>query len=131
MFNKLLKIYALIICLGMTIALFFISVNAYDIVTDLYLPKYKYSYRLKKFNSNKEFLKSVTDSKEHKALAMLADAEITNARNKIKEEYLADIKSDALAKSIKLSGWLLITVIFLYVHWNLYKKTCVDGHSDI
>ena len=36
----------------MTLALFFVTIRAYDIATDLGLFKYKYGHKLKAFSSN-------------------------------------------------------------------------------
>lgn len=129
MSTKILKIYALIVCLVMTLSLFLITVYAYGIATDLWLTKYKYNDKLQEFNSNKEFLRSLND-KEKKTLAKLPENEITQERDQRKKEYILHIKRSAIARSVSLSGWLIISIIFLLVHWNLYRRASLSCSND-
>lgn len=118
---KFMKIYALIICLIMTMILFFVTTQFYNIATDLYLNKYKYSANLKKFTSNEEFIKYL-GYKEQKSFADSSEIDITKERVKRKEEYLDRIKSKAISNLVNYTGSLLITIIFLLIHWKLYNK---------
>ncbi len=151
MIKNILQIYALLVCLITVVILivsFSISLNS---VTNLLIPQYKYYSSLRIYDSNEAYIEnyehsigftsssfqqlsssSLDDSerqywkdKMQKVLALqqLPPAQLDEKRLAARGQYLENKKVQDITSLIETFQWVLIALIFFFIHWKIYKKS--------
>lgn len=151
MIKNILQIYALLVCL-ITIVILIISFSiSLNSVTNLLIPEYKYYSSLRPYDSNEAYIEdyersigftpsslhqlssSALDESERQywkdkmqkvmALQQLPPAQLDAKRLAAREQYLEDKKIQNITSLIETFQWIVIAMIFFFIHWKIYKKS--------
>ena len=124
MIKNLIQLYCMIICLVSTIATMIITGIMLVNVTDILFTKYKFASELNKFTSNTKYIKhnNHPDSESKKKLQAMTSKEVSVLRLADKDSYIDDKKKAAQSTLIASTTWLIVFLLFFWIHWRLYKK---------
>jgi len=128
MIKNILQVYALLVCL-ITVVILIISVSlSLNLVTNLLIPEYKYSYSLRQYDSNDDYIEhykdmGTTQTQKVISLQQLTPNQLDEQRLQARARYLENQKASNIGGLIEDFQWILVAMIFFFIHWKIYKKS--------
>lgn len=151
MIKNILQLYALLVCL-ITVVILIVSFSmSLNLVTSLVIPEYKYYSSLRSYDSNEAYIEDYehsigfTSSSLHElpssslddserqywkdkmqkviALQQLPPNQLDEKRLAARRQYLENKKVQDITSLIYTLQWVLIAMIFFFIHWKIYKKS--------
>lgn len=134
--KNLPQLYALFVCSVTMLFLLLGTCICLNHVVDLAIPNYMYHRNLVKYESNYDYLKSVTDDlssavyvneseslkAKFSALNRLSSDQLTAERIHRRTQYLENTRVNDLSSLISASAWTTIVLAFFLFHWRLFRK---------
>ncbi|HJD55251.1 MAG TPA: hypothetical protein LFW21_01055 [Rickettsia endosymbiont of Pyrocoelia pectoralis] len=112
----------MVVCCITSIILLITLCLAFNSVLNLSLTEYTNAEQLIQYNTNEQYLKSQSSSKQEE-LKNLSSKELEELRINDKNEYIEVKKARAVSNIMDYSTWIIFSLIFFTVHWMMYKKT--------
>ncbi len=124
-FKNLQQIYALLVCLVSMIVLLIQGGNFLDDLTHFLFPSYRNASQLLTFHSNEAYLQHHNFGGEAERVeAKKLTPEKLTERRLIDQKHFIEVEHfRALDSLIKTIQWILVALLFFWVHWRLYKKS--------
>ncbi len=124
-FKNLQQVYALFICLISMIVLLFSAGNFLDDSTRLLFPSYRNASQLLTFQSNEAYLQhhNFGGDAERLEAKKLFPEKLTEKRLLDQKHYMEVEHFRTLDSLIKTIQWILVALLFFWLHWRLYKKS--------
>lgn len=136
--KNLLQVYALFVCFISTLILIVGSVILLQSLTDLIFPEFMNYDSLRKYETNESYRQSlekaaiqqkddweneykVQRESAHKYLQM-TPKELEEKRRQERKEFIEGRKHSSLVGIVKNLEWLVVALIFFFLHWRLYKR---------
>lgn len=133
MIKNLLHLYALLVCFITIIILMITFALSLNFVTDLLIPNYKYSSALRHYKSNEDYIQHYKEMEGQKekaiALTHLSLSQLDQKRQSDQREYLEDRKMETIASLIITFQWILVALIFFFIHWKIYQRSKACGDT--
>lgn len=123
-----LSIYALCICFTMTLVLVFDVGLIVNDITGLSVPEWRYASDLHRYNSDEAYAqymqtKEGAQSDKMPSVVSLSAQALTDKRLRERANFLENTRASDITSLIKEFQWLFVILVFLFLHWRLYKKT--------
>jgi predicted PurR-regulated permease PerM len=125
MFKNLTQVYCLIICLIASVVMIITIGIMLGSTTNLVFTEYKYISELNKFSSDEKYIeykkRSFADIKEQwqaPKAELIQEKRITE-----REDYIKEIKGNAISTVISCATWLITSLFFFIIHWKMYKRS--------
>lgn len=125
MFQNLKQLYAAAICFTATMIIMICSGLVINSLTELGFTEYKHLEYLGNFESNERYIdhKKQLDikSEDSAKISQMSTQEITVMRTKERTNYIDSKKNHAKEKLFDYFGWIIISSLFLMVHWKIVR----------
>ncbi len=128
MIKNLLQLYSLLSCLIYTILCLIFAGFLLNHSTIYFFPDLKYRSYPYHFDSNSEYLEHHKHQDEfYKELKKKSDNEIIEMRLQQQKEWEKRENKKTFSRSkegmIYHGQWLFLSLVFLVIHWGIYKKS--------
>ena len=123
MFKNLTQIYCLIVCLVASIIMMVTIGIMLNSGTDFVFTEYKYMSQLSKFSNDEKYIdhKKQISSGDKEQQKMLKPELIKEKRIADREDYIKEVKGNALSSIISCISWLITGLFFFILHWRMYR----------
>ena len=130
MFKNLTQIYCLAVCLIASVIMMVIIGIMLTSGTDLVLTEYKYMSQLSKFTSDEKYTdyQKQIDSSDKEKWQTLSKDLIKAKRIAAREDYINEIKGNAISSIITCATWLITCLFFFVSHWKMYRCCTSNTH---
>ncbi len=128
MIKNILQVYALLVCLITVIILIVTLSISLNTITNLLIPEYKYNYNLRQYDSNDDYIQHYKEMGTNHAqtvisLQQLPPSQLAEKRTNERARYLKNQRASNIGSLIESFQWILVAMIFFFIHWKLYKKS--------
>ena len=123
MFKNLTQVYCLIVCLIASVVMMITIGVVLVSGTDFALTEYKYMSQLSKFTSNEKYTdyQKQIDSSDKEKWQTLSPDLIKEKRIAAREDYINEVKGNAISSIINCATWIITGLFFFIVHWKMYR----------
>jgi len=130
MFKNLTQIYCLAVCLIASVIMMVTIGIMLTNGTDLVLTEYKYMSQLSKFTSDEKYTdyQKQIDSSDKEKWQTLSKDLIKAKRIAAREDYINEIKGNAISSIITCTTWLITCLFFFVSHWKMYRCCTSNTH---
>jgi len=123
MFKNLTQVYCLIVCLVASVVMMITIGILLNSGTDIAFTEYKYMSQLNKFSSDEKYIdykKQVSSNDEEQQKALKPQL-IKEKRASDREDYITEVKGNAISTIINCTTWLITGLFFFIIHWRMYR----------
>ena len=123
MLKNLTQIYCLIVCLVASVVMMITIGVMLSSGTDLIFTEYKYISQLSKFSSDEKYIeykKQIHEEGKEQKQSFKTDL-IKEKRIADREDYIGEVKGNAISSMINCATWLITGLFFFIIHWRMYR----------
>ncbi len=133
MFKNLTQVYCLIVCLVASVVMMITTGVMLGSGTELVFTEYKYMSQLNKFSSDRKYIEykmnqassnhydEKISSKDKEQWQTLKPELIKEKRIADREDYINEVKGNAISSIISCVTWLITGLFFFIIHWRMYR----------
>ncbi len=123
MFKNLTQVYCLIVCLVSSVVMMITIGVMLGSGTDFVFTEYKYISQLSKFSSDEKYVeyKKQASSNDKEQRQILKPELIKDKRIADREDYINEVKGNAISSMISCATWLITGLFFFIIHWRMYR----------